>query len=582
MSPFIGIGDLPREKLACAIGICVGVAALVSHANEYAQFVQATADLSRGRLHDRLQPNGIVLRRHLADWIAAWLHWFWLSWGAIVAWIAITRRTKSQAVWTIGLGIALGWTALGVWYGVGNSTAANIAAGLFLNMAGGLIGSVIFILAVVTEEEFGNEKVEGGSGGRTGYKFGAIGGVYCLVTMVGMYYVVGLFVQTRHVDIRVAAKPPMQLFVTGERSGGEGSRSGRAGSVRRTGEVKVYFAQGLRWVWEAGHEKHPAGELFVAALSECHTIDEARKVAEGMEYILSGPVRRVEVRTDTSPLDVLIRGKQTAVAVEPSDLRLMWIGDEEEEGTKGLQEFLGADLDLVGSTQGTVHLFTRALELQEAEPREVHDVDVVWQVTLDDAVYEIRMPPLVSGLAADHAQKCKVVATTHEAGGLITEELGFPGLYLRIEPIDSQQLDAHGLAGDWRFERPSSWVQFGQLTQPDLDRVFRRKIQGVSLNDGVEEVYVDGTKIDVPVEARFRGFGDAWMWYSKGGRLITEGSFHASWVGSRRINQTTWEAMGVELRAMLVTGVLSALVAVGTIVYRRRERWLGAWSAPLR
>ena len=475
----------------------------------------------------------------------------------------------------------MGWTALGAWYGLGDRTIGQLGADLFLNVAGGLIGSAIFLLAVVTEEELWKGQVDARGQRKTGYKFGVIGGIYSIVVMLGMYYAEGIFVQARKVDIRVAARPPMQLVAGRETPKKEGFNFGGIGEYGETNEIRVYYGQGLRWVWEAQGDQRN-GKVLVAALGECGNIEQASKVAQRLGHIPSGPIRRVEVQSKSFPQDTVVRGRQTTVGVEADNLRTMWIGEEDEEGKRGLKEFLNGKHDLVASTEGSVEFFSHTITLQEGEGGKLEGVDVVWQVTLDDAVYEIRMPPRSSESEEENGKECKPVRTTHEEEDLLTEEVGLAGLYVQVEPIEPRQWGMRRLDGNWRFEKADGLVNFGQRTQGELNQVFRSKIDAIWLYDGVEDVYIDWTKVQVPVESRFRGHGDAWVGYSKEGRIITEGSFHASWLGGRRINQTTWESMSIELRWMLVTGILSALVAVGMIVYRRRKRWLEGWRVPLR
>ena len=361
----------------------------------------------------------------------------------------------------------------------------------------------------------------------------------------------------------------------------EGFNFGGIGENGETNEIRVYYGQGLRWVWEAQGDQR-SGKVLVAALGECGNIEQASKVAQRLGHIPSGPIRRVEVRSESFPQDTVVRGRQTTVGVEADNLRTMWIDEEDEEGKRGLKEFLNGKHDLVGSTEGSVEFFSDTITVQEGEGGKLEGVDVVWQVTLDDAVYEIRMPPRSSELEEENGRECKPVSTTHEEGDLLTEEVGFAELYVQIEPVEPQEWDTVRTNGEWRFEKVGGWVYFGQRSQEELAQVLRSKIDAIWLNDGVEDVYIDWTKVEVPVETRFRGHGDAWVWYSKEGRIITEGSFHASWLGSRRINQTTWESMSIELKWMLVTGISTALFGVGALVYRRRKRWLEGWRAPLR
>ena len=373
----------------------------------------------------------------------------------------------------------------------------------------------------------------------------------------------------------------MQLVTGRETPKKEGFNFGGIGENGETNEIRVYYGQGLRWVWEAQGDQRSV-KVLVAALGECGNIEQASKVAQRLEHIPSGPIRRVEVQSESVPQDMVVRGRQTTVRVEADNLRTMWIGEEDEEGKRRLQEFLNGKHDLVASTEGSVEFFSDTITLQEGEGGKLEGVDVVWQVTLDDAVYEIRMPPRSSESEEENGKECKPVRTTHEEGDLLTEEVGFAGLYVQVEPTEPKKWGTGEMDGNWRFEKLGGWVDFGQRTQGELAQVFRSKIEAIWLNDGVEEIYLDWTKVDVPLEARFRGHGDARVWYSKAGRIITEGAFHASWLGSRRINQTTWESMSIELTGILITGILSTLVAVGTIVYRRREKWLEGWRAPLR
>ena len=259
----------------------------------------------------------------------------------------------------------------------------------------------------------------------------------------------------------------------------------------------------------------------------------------------------------------------------------MWIDEEDEEGRRGLKEYLSGKHDLVGSTEGGLEFLSNAFTLQGGEAKELKGVDTIWEVTLDDTIYKIRMPPWIWESKEENGMECKAVKTSRQEESVVTEEVGLGGLYVKVQPIEPREWNTGMTEGNWHFETPDGWVEFGKRTQGELAQALRSKIGAIWLEDGVEDLYIDSTKAEIPMEARFRGHGDAWVWYSKEGRIITEGSFHAAWLGGRRINQTTWESMSTEMRGMAVTGIFSALVAVGAIVYRRRERWLEGWKAPL-
>ena len=580
MNKCIRINRKTWEKLACSIGISVGVAALVSHGLDYAKVVEATADLSSGRLYERIEPGGILLRRYLGDWSTAWIHWFWLAWGVAVAWAAMTRTTKRKAVWTVGLGITFGWMGLGAWYWANEGTLEQFGGDILLNITAGLIGSAIFLLAVVTEEELWQEK-EGADGTRrTGYKFGAIGGIYCLVVMVGMYYAVGVFVQVRKVDIRVAAQPPLQVVAGGKTWKKEEFNFGGTGKDGETNEVSVIYGDGLTWVWEAKGDQETR-KVFVVALGECYSIEEASTKAEEIGEIQSDRVQRVEVRNKARILNSTIRGKQKTIEVEGDELRVVWIGEEDSDGKRGLKEFLSGKHDVVGSTEGVLEFFSNTLTLRREEAEKLEAVDVIWEVTLDDVVHTIRMPPRKLESLEDSRETCKAVEMSKHQDRVVTGEVGLGGLYLRVDPTDSSEWNRGRTDGSWRFGKPSGWVEFGQRTRDELSRALRSQIGAIWIENGVEDVFIDWRKAEIPMEARFRGHGDASVWYSNEGRVITEGSFHAAWLGGGRINRTTWESMSTEIRGMVVTGVVTVLAAVVTIVYRRRKRWLEAWRAPL-
>ena len=568
------------KRVTCAIGIWVGVAALLSHAVEYAQLTLAMADLSRGRLYDHMEPDGIILGRKLVDWALAWTNWIWLVWGGVVAILAVTRSTQSKAVWTIGLGITVGWTVLGVWYGFHGVKIEQVGADLMLNVVGGLIGSAIFFLAIVTEAVIRKRPQRLARQHNVWYNFGVVGGVYCLVIMLTMYYVVGVFVQTRKADVRVAAKPPMQVISAKRETKNTDTPVEKVSDKGNTEEVKVSYGKDLHWVWQVD-DAQPGGTVTVAAVGGCINAKDAREVVQRVESIPTRKTRRVELVMKTFRPNLSVRGEQSGVRVEGKELKIQWINEGDENENRSLTELLDGKHDLIARTSGELELYSNSLMIQAGEQQNVARSEVIWHVVLDDVAYQFRVPPRDLKSEGELEEECRVVGIRHKEKMLTTEEVFLSGLYIKIDPVEVRIWDAVKMAGMWRLYKPAGWVDFGNLDQQNLDGMLRREVEAVWLQDGVEDVYVDWEKVEVPLEARFRGHGDAVIWYSREGRVITEGLFHASWLGTRRINQTTWEGLGIELKLTLATGVMSGLCAVVAVLYRQRKNWIEGWNAPL-
>lgn len=92
------------------------------------------------------------------------------------------------------------------------------------------------------------------------------------------------------------------------------------------------------------------------------------------------------------------------------------------------------------------------------------------------------------------------------------------------------------------------------------------------VNRGIEELSVDGVRVDVVKSSRAAITGDLSGSYDEEGDVHVEGSAQAAWLNGRRLNPTKWERLSNELRIFVLTTIAAVAAALGRLMVRLLRR----------
>ena len=576
-----------ETKALLAIGVAIGVSFLISHGPYYQETLTALFDVSTHCLYDSMVPGGIALDRGPKRWLLEAFNMPWPIVGIVVALIVVHMRTCKRMVIAIGLAVAGGLTVLDLSYGTyyGYVTIEQIVTDVAANSLGGMLISIVFFLVLLTSLFL--SKILGSV-----EKYAPI--LVALTTMITgvaislfLYVATATLLQPLEVKARVVASLPIKGVIGRTYSKVNGNEHKKMfrfiGERTRLEDVILNGTKELNWKWTRT-EENTGFSLRLYVIQGCTGIDQVKTIAKEKSFAEIENIEQLRIDVDGFVNEIAISGRQTNVSVERGTVSQFWIEASKDDEGVNLTEFLSDGAVIRGNTRGDFSLFTTATTIEQNDSGDsTHIVPRTFLLQFNDQSTSVKFTP--TDWTDDNGRlDCDVVEGKFDPTKANEyDDVALGGLYLEVERTQVPKGYLASFDGEYISDEANGWFRRSNVPHSELSSIGAEELGMIVVQSPIDELFVNGERYSIPVNAGFRGHGDIRASYDEASGVTFSGRFHAAWLDQRRLNETQWELWTTETRLVILTTILSIGAAIATLVYRTRDAWsvyvhCGNWS----
>lgn len=556
------------QKIGIFIGFAVMLALVVAPGVYIQEAVWGLLDKDSHTLYAAVHGDSINRLPTFMDWLSISITSEFMAISVSVAAFAVTRQKRADFLYSIFIGVA-------VWLSLNDTVWAiredALSVGLFVkNVISNLVGAAFVVLLAVVAICASKAISSCGKPLMAKTIVPVVLGFVCS----GMIYgILGLFTHLMPVNAVISLEGAVSGHISRTPPGNLDQQDSRTFTLipsdLRFERLELAGSDDLSVRWERT-KADTDFSVSVHLVDTCWSSSDLDEKPELAPVFVLNNVKAVGIVSNVTSKQLQVLGDQSRFEVFDSPISSFWVDNEQAVASVDLTEFLGSDARVVTSTDGTISVRLTGSTLVYNENISVLS-EKYFTLNVDDIILRIRiLPPQF--LSDEEASDCSFLAAETDVNGHFKlNDVVVGGVLLIIERTNVPVGYVGDTDGVLRIDRANGWLKVPNISMRNLNGS-EGQVKFLSFSSPSSRVVIDGIQLDMTAGQNFSGFGTLFTRYRNDGVLLATGELKGAWVEGKRLNQTRWERVSIELRIALLTAFATFMLWA----YRRLIRF--DWS----